>query len=131
MIVPMVILSVLSAIYGITILCLLSSNSRLTTDVECIEARIDRFDDKHDRIQTNILMQIGEIKQSVGKLRREKIREVITEDVLDENDVNALCDISTRLYGDDKVIMELLVNHEEKTDAAYMKIAESRKEDEN
>ena len=74
-------------------------------------------------------MRIDEIKQNVEKLRREKIREVITEDVLDENDVNNLCDISMRLYGDDKVIMDLLVNHEVKTDAAYTKIANPPKED--
>lgn len=131
MTVPTIILGVISAVYGIAMLCLWFSNNDLTTTVEYMETRIDRLDDKHDRFQTNILMQIGEIKQNVDKLRREKTREFITEDVLDENDVNALCDISMRLYGNDKVIMDLLVNHEVKTDAAYLKIAEPRKEDES
>lgn len=134
MTVPTIILGVLSVIYGIATLFLWSFDHELSTNVEYMETRIDRLDDKvdkYDRFQTNILMQIGEIKKNVKKLRREKTREFITEDVLDEDDVNNLCDISMRLYGDDKVIMELLVNHEEKTDAACLKIAKSQKEDEN
>lgn len=129
MTVATIVLGVISAVYGIAILCLWFADNETTAAVECMETRIDRLDDKHDRFQTDILMQIGEIKQNVAKLCREKTREFITEDVLDENDVNNLCDISMRLYGDDKVIMELLVNHEEKTDAAYLKIANPPKED--
>lgn len=131
MTVATIILGVISAVYGIAILGLWFASDEPTAAVERLEDRIDRIDDKHNRFETNILMQIGEIKQNVEKLRREKTREFITEDVLDENDVNNLCDISMRLYGDDKVIMDLLVNHEVKTDAAYLKIAEPRKEDES
>ncbi len=131
MTVATIILGVVSAVYGIAILGLWFASDEPTAAVERLEDRIDRIDDKHNRFETNILMQIGEIKQNVEKLRREKTREFITEDVLDENDVNNLCDISMRLYGDDKVIMDLLVNHEVKTDAAYLKTAEPRKEDES
>lgn len=138
MTVATIILGVISAVYGIAMLCLWFADNELTTTVEYMNTRIDRLegkydrlDVKHDRFQTDILMRIDEIKQNVEKLRREKTREFITEDVLDENDVNNLCDISMRLYGDDKVIMDLLVNHEVKTDAAYTKIANPPKEDES
>ena len=49
MTVATIILGVISAVYGIAILCLWFADNETTAAVECMEARVDRLDDKHDR----------------------------------------------------------------------------------